>query len=59
MKWDGQLFCDKTLPYGLRSAPIIFSTVADALEWIVKVEGAIHIFHYVDNFVIVAPPGSA
>ena len=59
MKWDGQLFCDKTLPFGLRSAPIIFSAVADALEWIVKEKGATHIFHYVDDFVIVGPPGSA
>ena len=59
MKWEGQLLCDKTLPFGLRSAPIIFSAVADALEWIVKEKGATHIFHYVDDFVIVGPPGSA
>ena len=27
MRWNGQLFCDATLPFGLRSAPIIFSAV--------------------------------
>ena len=58
MRWHGQLFCDATLPFGLRSAPMIFSAVADALEWVVKGMGATHIFHYVDDFVIVGPPGS-
>ena len=27
VRWNGQLFCDATLPFGLRSAPIIFSAV--------------------------------
>ena len=25
MRWDGKVFVDKTLPFGLRSAPLIFS----------------------------------
>ena len=58
MRWQGQLYCDATLPFGLRSAPIIFSAVADALEWVVKVRGGTHIFHYVDDFVFVGPPRS-
>ena len=58
MRWQGQLFCDATLPFGLRSAPIIFSAVADALEWVVKARGGTHIFHYVDDFVFVGPPRS-
>lgn len=36
MKWDTQLYIDCTLPFGLRSAPKIFNSIADALEWIVK-----------------------
>ena len=31
MRWDGRIFVDKTLPFGLRSAPMIFSALADAL----------------------------
>ena len=58
MRWNGQMFCDATLPFGLRSAMIIFSAVADAPEWIVKSRGASHVFHYVDDFVILAPPNS-
>ena len=29
MKWRGQFFVDFTLPFGLRSAPYIFTAVAD------------------------------
>ena len=58
MRWNGNLFCDATLPFGLRSAPM-FSAVADALEWMVKARGASHVFHYVDDFVIVGRPGSS
>jgi len=36
MSWEGQVFVDTTLPFGLRSAPIIFSAVADALLWIMQ-----------------------
>ena len=31
MRWEDQVFVDKTLPFGLRSAPLIFSAVADEL----------------------------
>ena len=34
MKWQGKYFIDLALPFGLRSAPFIFSSVADLLEWI-------------------------
>jgi hypothetical protein len=32
MQWDGQLILDAALPFGLRSAPKIFTAVADAAE---------------------------
>ena len=35
MKWQGNVYVDAALPFGLRSAPKIFNAVADALEWIV------------------------
>ena len=31
MLWQGETFADATLPFGLRSAPLIFSAIADAL----------------------------
>ena len=58
MKWQGKLYVDATLPFGLRSAPIIFSAVADALEWIVRQKGARCISHYIDDFIMVGAPAS-
>ena len=31
--WQGNLFIDAALPFRLRSAPRIFTAVADVLEW--------------------------
>ena len=58
MQWEGQLFVDTVLPFGLRSAPKIFNAVADALEWIAHSRGAEHIAHYLDDFVMVGAPAT-
>jgi len=58
MMWDGNLFVDCVLPFGLRSAPRIFSAIADVLEWRAKFEGIPIIFHYLDDFLIISPPSS-
>ena len=39
VQWRGEVFIDRMLPIGLRSAPKIFSAVADALQWILAVKG--------------------
>ena len=39
LSWKGDIFIDTVLPFGLRSAPKIFNSVADALEWIVRSNG--------------------
>ena len=36
MKWRGQFFVDLALPFGLRSAPHIFNSVAELVEWIIR-----------------------
>ena len=36
MRWQDEILVDKVLPFGLRSAPIIFTAVADALQWIIQ-----------------------
>ena len=40
MEWQGDVFIDKVLPFGLRSAPLIFSALADCLQWIMEQRGA-------------------
>ena len=56
MCWEGRLFVDTVLPFGLRSAPKIFTAVADAVEWIARANGVGHLFHYLDDFLLVSEP---
>ena len=56
IEWKGSCYCDGMLPFGLRSAPKVFTAVADALEWCIRREGVERVFHYLDDFIIVALP---
>ena len=58
MEWKGQVYVDPMLPFGLQSAPKLFNAIADALEWHLKQRGIQHIFHYLDDFVVVARPAA-
>ena len=58
VEWRGSCFCDGMLPFGLRSAPKVFTAFADALEWCIRREGVERVFHYLDDFIIVGPPAS-
>ena len=58
VEWQGAVYVDPMLPFGLRSAPKIFNAIADALEWCLRQQGIRDIFHYLDDFIIVAPPRS-
>ncbi len=49
LQWDGFVFVDATLPFGLRSAPLIFTAVADALQWIMERMGVEWVAHYIDD----------
>ena len=57
MMWNGSLFIDCMLPFGLRSAPRIFTAIADVLEWRAKFEGVSRVLHYLDNFLIISEAG--
>ena len=56
--WEGSVFVDTKFLFGLRSAPLIFTVIADALEWIVKLQGVKYLFHYLDNFITCGLPGT-
>ena len=45
MQWENNLYIDGALPFGLRSAPRIFTAVAYAMEWRARFEGIEHIMH--------------
>lgn len=53
MTWRGSVYVDTALPFGLRSAPKIFTAIADAAEWIVRQQGVEFVLHYLDDFLVV------
>ena len=56
MKWRGQFFVDLALPFGLRSAPYIFNSIADMVEWIIiNRYNAADLMHYLDDFLTAGP----
>ena len=59
MKWRKQLYVDLMLPFGLRSAPFIFDSIAEVVEWILTTNYSItDLLHYLDDFLTAGPPKS-
>ena len=70
IKWGDKVYVDNVLPFGLRSAPKIFSAVADhvqpivwgpapslgasAAQWIMIAKGMKNLLHYLDDFICAA-----
>ena len=49
---------DRQLPFSLASAPAIFSSVSQALEWILRQRGVHAVIHYMDDFLLLGAPGT-
>ena len=48
------------LPFGLRSAPFIFNSVADVVEWILLHKHRLSdLLHYLGDFITAGPPQSS
>lgn len=59
LKWRDRFYVDLTLPFGLRSAPYIFNSVASMVEWILINNYNLHkLVHYLDDFILAGPPDS-
>ena len=50
VRWKGVVYLDRAFPFGLLSAPKIFSVVADALLWIMYRRGITSGIYYLDDF---------
>ena len=60
MKWRGAFYVDMVLPFGVRSAPYIFTCLADLVEWIAtRNYGVTFLMHYLDDFHTLGPPDSS
>ena len=53
VEWEGWVYVNTALPVGLRSAPKMYNTLTNALEWIVRHRGAGEIDHYQYDFIII------
>ena len=56
--WGNNVYVDRCLPFGLRSAPKIFTAVADALAWGLYLRGVRYLLHYLDDFLFIGAPGT-
>ena len=56
--WDGQVYVDAALPFGLRSI-LIFTVLADGLQWVLQQRGTSFTAHYLDDFITLGSPGSS
>ena len=52
------MLIDGALPFGLRSAPKLFTAIADTLMWIMEQRGVTHVLHYLDDFLFLGNPAS-
>ena len=59
IRWQDKVYLDSALPFGLRSAPKLFSVVADALAWAMFARGVSYLLHYLDDFMALGPAGSS
>jgi len=57
-QWDGHIYVDLVLPFGLRSAAKIFNTLADALHWHLTRAGVEFVDHYLDDYILLGRPGT-
>ena len=52
------MFVDRVLPFGLRSAPLLFSFIVDALLYIMLNNEVSWAIHYLDDFLTMGPAES-
>ena len=56
--WNEAVYVDTALPFGLRSAPKIFTAVADGLAWAMVCNGVRELLHYLDDFLVFGTAGA-
>ena len=50
IRWGGAAYINTTLPFGLCSAPKLFTAMADGLAWCMMCEGVSDFLHYLADF---------
>ena len=58
VSWQSTIYIDKALPFGLQSAPKIFSALTDTMMWMLNDRGVKPAIDYWDDFLFVGPAHS-
>ena len=58
IRWDQATYIDRSLPFGLRSAPKILTAIADFVAWVLSCLGIKHQIHYLDDFLFLVAADS-
>lgn len=53
MHWKNRYFVNTRLPFGLRSAPKLFTALADAAQWLIQSRSVDCCLHYLDDYFFV------
>ena len=52
-KWDGQLYVDICVPFGLATSPFLFNMFAEGLHWIDEYIYSQSVVHYLDDVLLI------
>ena len=58
-RWQEEVYIDRSLPFGLRSAPKIFIAFADMVAWAIHLCGVRFLLHYMEDFLLLGAPGTS
>ena len=58
ISWQGATYVDRALPFGLRSAPKIFTAVSVMIAWALHCQDLHDQIHYLDYFLLLVHPSS-
>lgn len=54
--WQGSVYVDRTLPFGLQLVPILFPAIVDVMAWSLFQHGVHTQLHYLDDFLFFGSP---
>jgi hypothetical protein len=55
-EWNGKLYVDIFLPFGLRTSPFIFNLFSEGFHWILDWVFNRQLLHYLDDFLLINDP---
>ena len=61
--FQGHFYAERFLPFGLRTAPYLFNLFAEVFHWALErriqaISPTAKVLHYLDDFIVLLPPGS-